>query len=76
MRGMVEVERTQANGVEQQLAHERGDVQGSGLTGKHAERRDEVVMDRFTISRVGHLIFFRDPSGNVIGAMEHDTEAE
>ncbi len=33
-------------------------------------------MDRFTISRVGHLIFFRDPSGNVIGAMEHDTEAE
>jgi predicted enzyme related to lactoylglutathione lyase len=36
----------------------------------------EIVMDRFTISGVGHLIFFRDPDGNVIGAMQHDTGAE
>jgi hypothetical protein len=33
-------------------------------------------MERFTISGVGHLIFFADPSGNAIGAMEYDDHAE
>lgn len=34
-----------------------------------------VIMDRFTISGVGHLVFVRDPSGNVIGAMQYDDDA-
>lgn len=34
-----------------------------------------VVMDRFTISGVGHLIFFKDPAGNPIGAMQYDPSA-
>jgi uncharacterized protein len=34
----------------------------------------EVLMDRFTISGVGHLMFFRDPSGNAIGLIEHTSE--
>jgi predicted enzyme related to lactoylglutathione lyase len=35
-----------------------------------------ILMERFTISGVGHLIFFRDPSGNPIGAMQYDPNAE
>ena len=36
----------------------------------------EVVMERFTIAKVGHLLAFRDPSGNPILAMEYDSSAE
>ncbi|MBL7492656.1 VOC family protein [Frankia sp. AgB1.9] len=35
-----------------------------------------ILMDRFTISGVGHLIFFGDPAGNAVGAMQYDPEAE
>jgi uncharacterized protein len=35
-----------------------------------------ILMDRFTISGVGHLIFFRDPGGNPIGAMQYDPGAD
>ncbi len=35
-----------------------------------------IVMERFTISGVGHLIFFADPSGNPVGAMQYDANAE
>lgn len=35
-----------------------------------------ILLDRFTISGVGHLIFFRDPAGNAIGAMQYDSAAE
>jgi uncharacterized protein len=35
-----------------------------------------IVMERFTISGVGHLIFFADPAGNAIGAMQYDDNAE
>jgi predicted enzyme related to lactoylglutathione lyase len=35
-----------------------------------------LLMDRFTISGVGHLIFFADPAGNPIGAMQYDPDAE
>jgi uncharacterized protein len=34
-----------------------------------------IVMERFTIAGVGHLIFFTDPSGNAIGAMQYDSDA-
>jgi len=32
-------------------------------------------MERFTITNVGHLIAFEDPSGNPVLAMEYDTSA-
>jgi uncharacterized protein len=35
-----------------------------------------ILMERFTISGVGHLIFFQDPGGNPIGAMQYDPNAE
>ena len=35
-----------------------------------------VVMERTTIARVGHLIFFEDSEGNVVGAMQYDPNAE
>ena len=36
----------------------------------------KILMDRFTISGVGHLVFFADPSGNPIGAMQYDEHAD
>lgn len=36
----------------------------------------QIRMERFTIAGVGHLIFFEDPGGNPVGAMEHDPSAE
>jgi predicted enzyme related to lactoylglutathione lyase len=36
----------------------------------------QILLDRFTISGVGHLIFFADPAGNPIGAMQYDPAAE
>jgi predicted enzyme related to lactoylglutathione lyase len=35
----------------------------------------EILMERFTISGVGHLIFFRDPGGSAVGAMQFDESA-
>jgi uncharacterized protein len=35
-----------------------------------------IVMPRTTIAGVGHLIFFTDPGGNVVGAMQYDEAAE
>lgn len=35
-----------------------------------------IVMERTTITGVGHLIWFADPSGNIAGAMEYDEKAE
>lgn len=35
-----------------------------------------IVMERFTISGVGHLIFFTDPAGNAVGAMQYDVDAD
>ena len=35
------------------------------------EAGGETLMDRFTIDGVGHLMFFRDPSGNAIGLIEY-----
>jgi predicted enzyme related to lactoylglutathione lyase len=35
-----------------------------------------ILLDRFTLSGVGHLIFFKDPGGNAIGAMQYDANAE
>lgn len=36
----------------------------------------EVLMERTTISGVGDLVWFADPSGNVVGAMRYDTAAD
>ena len=35
-----------------------------------------ILMEKFTISRVGHLIAFEDPGGNPALAMEYDTSAD
>ncbi len=35
-----------------------------------------ILMERFTISKVGHLIAFKDPGGNAVLAMQYDFEAE
>lgn len=35
----------------------------------------KILVDRFTIAGVGHLIFFEDSSGNPIGAMQYDSDA-
>jgi uncharacterized protein len=35
-----------------------------------------VLMEKFTISKVGHLIAFQDPGGNPALAMEYDAAAE
>lgn len=34
-----------------------------------------IIMPRVTIPTVGHLIFFQDPEGNVVGAMQYDPKA-
>lgn len=36
----------------------------------------KILMEKFTISNVGHLIAFQDPGGNPALAMEYDTSAE
>lgn len=35
-----------------------------------------ILMERFTISQVGHLIAFADPSGNPVLATQYDAAAE
>jgi predicted enzyme related to lactoylglutathione lyase len=35
-----------------------------------------IIMPRTTITGVGHLIFFLDPGGNVVGAIQDDEAAE
>ena len=35
-----------------------------------------IVIPRTLIPTVGHLIFFRDPEGNVAGAMQFDSSAQ
>jgi hypothetical protein len=35
-----------------------------------------IVMERTTIAGVGDLIWFQDPSGNTLGAMRYDAEAQ
>ena len=40
------------------------------------EAGGRILMERFTIAGVGHLIFFEDPGGNPIGAMQYASSAE
>jgi predicted enzyme related to lactoylglutathione lyase len=35
-----------------------------------------IVLERSTIPQVGHLLFFEDPGGNFVGAMEFDRASE
>lgn len=35
-----------------------------------------ILIPRTMIPTVGHLIFFRDPEGNVVGAMQYDANAQ
>lgn len=36
----------------------------------------KILMEKFTISNVGHLIAFQDPGGNPALAMQYDSAAE
>jgi hypothetical protein len=36
----------------------------------------KIVMPRVVLTGVGRLIFFKDPDGNIAGAMEYDATAE
>lgn len=40
------------------------------------ERGATIVLERSTIPQVGHLLFFEDPGGNFVGAMEFDPSGE
>ncbi len=35
-----------------------------------------IVLERSTIPQVGHLLFFEDPGGNFVGAIEFDRSSE
>jgi predicted enzyme related to lactoylglutathione lyase len=35
-----------------------------------------ILIPRTLIPTVGHLIFFRDPEGNAVGAMQYDADAQ
>ena len=35
-----------------------------------------ILMERTTLAGVGHLVFFADPSGNAVGAMQYDDAAD
>ena len=35
-----------------------------------------ILMERTTITGVGHLVWLADPSGNVVGAMQYDAGAD
>jgi predicted enzyme related to lactoylglutathione lyase len=49
------------------------DVDATGR--RVVEAGGRIVMDRFTIAGVGHLIGFEDPSGNLMLAMQYDGDA-
>ena len=36
----------------------------------------KILMDKFTITSVGHLIAFEDPGGNPVLAMQYDSSAQ
>ena len=36
----------------------------------------KIVLERSTIPHVGHLLFFEDPGGNFVGAIEFDAGSE
>ena len=40
------------------------------------ESGGRILMDRTTITGVGHLVWFTDPAGNVVGAMQYDPAAQ
>lgn len=40
------------------------------------EAGGRILMEKFTISKVGHLLAFEDPGGNPALAMEYDDSAE
>jgi len=40
------------------------------------EHDAKIVLERSTIPQVGHLLFFEDPGGNFVGAIEFDSSSE
>jgi predicted enzyme related to lactoylglutathione lyase len=40
------------------------------------EHGAKIVLERSTIPQVGHLLFFQDPGGNFVGAIEFDRSSD
>jgi predicted enzyme related to lactoylglutathione lyase len=59
------------NGVECTFAVDDVDATANAVVGSGGR----IVMERFTITGVGHLIAFEDPSGNAVLAMQYDDDA-
>lgn len=36
----------------------------------------EIILPKCTLPSIGHLCFFQDPEGNLVGAMQYDSKAE
>ena len=49
---------------------DKGDSTVDGFSG------GTILIPRTLIPTVGHLIFFRDPEGNAVGAMQYDSNAQ
>ncbi len=58
------------NGLECTLAVEDVDAVAAAVV----EHGGTIVMDKATIHGVGDLIFFEDPEGNILGAMQYHVE--
>ena len=59
------------NGFECTFAVDDVDATANAVVGSGGR----IVMERFTITGVGHLIAFEDPSGNAVMAMQYDDNA-
>ena len=52
-------------------------VQDLDAVARHARSGGgRVLMERTTITGVGHLLWLADPAGNVVGAMQYDEAAQ
>ncbi len=40
------------------------------------KRGAKIVLERSSLPQIGHLLFFEDPGGNFVGAIEFDRSAE
>jgi predicted enzyme related to lactoylglutathione lyase len=47
-----------------------------GARARIVEAGGRILMEKFTITDVGHLIAFQDPGGNPVLVMEYDDHAE
>jgi predicted enzyme related to lactoylglutathione lyase len=88
---MIETGTPQAPGIKGSLQQRRELIRGERMTGYECTvgvadvdavaaavmaNGGSIIIPRTLIPTVGHLIFFRDPEGNVAGAMQYDPDAK